>query len=63
MYEIGDPCVTNCLQVGADGFRSRVRELMAVDYTGYEYGQVGIVATLNIQVFDSEGIGAWLSVV
>ncbi|KHN74315.1 putative ubiquinone biosynthesis monooxygenase coq-6 [Toxocara canis] len=44
-----DSQVSTSLIIGADGVRSRVRESFDVDYTAWEYGQKGVVATLRVQ--------------
>ena len=35
-------------QIGADGAKSLVRRNMGVQYVGWEYDQMGVVATLQL---------------
>jgi len=50
--------VETSLLVGADGFRSLVRESIGSDYCGWDYPQSGLVATLNIETSGSNST-AW----
>jgi len=52
MMKGGDELTTDML-VGADGFRSLVRQTLGGEYLGWDYNQMGIVATLSI---DSQGL-------
>jgi len=56
--EGGETIVTPLL-VGADGFRSLVRSSIGCDYVGWEYDQMGIVATLMIEVQGEVNRTAW----
>lgn len=47
------------LLVGADGFRSLVRQSIASDYVSWEYQQMGLVATLDVETHTRENVTAW----
>uniref|UniRef100_A0A914CRT5 FAD-binding domain-containing protein n=1 Tax=Acrobeloides nanus TaxID=290746 RepID=A0A914CRT5_9BILA len=50
--------IETSLIIGADGQKSKVREEMGVEYTGWNYEQMGLVATLRINT-DSANTIAW----
>lgn len=47
------------LLVGADGFRSLVRQSIGSDYHSWDYPQMGLVATLNIETQSGSNSTAW----
>merc|ERR550519_1462598 len=55
----GGEMITTQLLVGADGFRSLVRSSIGCDYVGWQYDQMGLVATLNVEVHGSTNETAW----
>uniref|UniRef100_F1L517 Ubiquinone biosynthesis monooxygenase coq-6 n=1 Tax=Ascaris suum TaxID=6253 RepID=F1L517_ASCSU len=50
--------VSTSLIIGADGVKSQIRQSFDVDYTAWEYGQKGVVATLQVQAEDNNST-AW----
>uniref|UniRef100_A0A915B4T1 Ubiquinone biosynthesis monooxygenase COQ6, mitochondrial n=1 Tax=Parascaris univalens TaxID=6257 RepID=A0A915B4T1_PARUN len=50
--------ISTSLIIGADGVNSQIRQSFDVDYTSWEYGQKGVVATLQIQAEDDNS-AAW----
>jgi len=56
--EDGDNINTSLL-VGADGFRSLVRSSIGCDYVAWEYDQMGVVATLDLEVPGGVNTTAW----
>merc|ERR1719369_345478 len=55
----GGEIISTQLLVGADGFRSLVRSSIGCDYVGWEYDQMGLVATLNVEIHDNINNTAW----
>eukprot|EP00092_Neocalanus_flemingeri_P009625 GFUD01010361.1.p1 GENE.GFUD01010361.1~~GFUD01010361.1.p1 ORF type:complete len:458 (-),score=146.79 GFUD01010361.1:19-1392(-) len=55
----GGEKIETSLLVGADGFRSLVRSSLGCDYVGWEYNQMGIVATLVIEEQEEPNMTAW----
>lgn len=51
--------IETSLLVGADGFRSLVRSSLGCDYVGWEYEQMGIVGTLDLEVQGGLNMTAW----
>merc|ERR1719436_619835 len=47
------------LLVGADGFRSLVRQSIGSDYHSWDYPQMGLVATVNIETKSGSNSTAW----
>jgi len=47
------------LLVGADGFRSLVRESISSQYTAWDYHQMGLVATLELDPATQDNTTAW----
>lgn len=57
--EDGETIKTSLL-VGADGFKSLVRRCLGCDYVGWEYEQVGVVATIHTEpVQGGDNVTAW----
>merc|ERR1719369_33649 len=55
----GGEMISTQLLVGADGFRSLVRSSIGCDYVGWEYDQMGVVATLDLEVPGGVNRTAW----
>jgi len=55
----GGERITAPLLVGADGFRSLVRTSIGCDYVGWDYKQMGVVATLDLEVQNEFNRTAW----
>jgi len=55
----GGEMIETSLLVGADGFRSLVRSSIGCDYVGWEYNQMGVVATLVLEVQGGVNNTAW----
>jgi len=51
--------IETSLLVGADGFRSLVRSCIGCDYVGWEYDQMGVVATLDLEMQGEVNTTAW----
>lgn len=50
--------IRTSLVIGADGAKSVVRNSLGVDYTGWEYGQKGVVAVVQVQASNDNSV-AW----
>jgi len=51
--------IETSLLIGADGFRSLVRQSISSEYVSWEYQQMGLVATLDVETQTGDNETAW----